>query len=783
MAESRSIDDLPEGLLLHILSFLPTIDAVSASLLSRKWRNLWHHIPTLNFDMRSNSRDFFADFITQTLFLRPHTTPIHSFRLLFSYRNYLRTQIQVDSWVRHAIAFGAADLRLSFDDDLFIFGNIGIGIGIGRRIDAESDTDSDDSYTYQKYEFHFSDLKNSCCSVRVLELVNCDIIWPNTVPTDAAFSSLTSVSLHDVSLADEELFALVSSCVNLEFLHLSNLDRLHDFKIHSQTLKELKLGYFKFQLSLDDEGYLEICAPNLNTITFHCFSMAEYCSKDLSSLVEARVNFLDRSEDDFDCWCDIMILLSGIERLTVQNMRLNRDVWLEVFDTKDISESPPFKNLKYLELQTGFAEYDLVGIAAFLELCPDLETLVLDYFYKTDDSLSEEFKSNPLTFHIPCLKKVKMKSYNGSDKELYFVELLKMHKVVLQKIVAFPQKVDEKLLHSVVLLDDINHISTKHRQSQERGSSSTSSPPFQRSTPFELPYSPENGISSPKPSSSVPYPLFPPPLQLPHPNPSRLRHAIASGATVISLSCNDDIFVFRIPEAAAESDTGGDSDDDDDDSDTYYNLTGEEFFAMVSSCINLEFLSLSNLDRFRNFKIHSNTLKELELGYFNIDLFRTDKGYLEIHAPNLHTINFDARRIYRLWLKLTGIEQLNVQNMRLNPDVWLEVFDTKDISESPPFKNLKYLELQTGCAEYDLVGIGAFLELCPDLETLVVDYFYKTDDSLSEDFKSNPPILHVPRLKQLKMKSYNGTEKELYFVELLKMHKSRHDKQRVAGLE
>ncbi|KAG8386947.1 hypothetical protein BUALT_Bualt03G0201700 [Buddleja alternifolia] len=248
-----SIGDLSQDLLIHIFSFLQTINAIRASLpFSHQWRNLWHHIPTLNFDMSlyhsppnhlHKSRQLFAEFIIQTLIRRPHSTPFHSFHLLFSYRYYCRTQIQVDSWTRRAIASGAAVLRLSFTEDLFI--------------KNEADSGIDDSESYEK---------------------------------------------------------------------------------------------------------------------------------DLLSLVEACLVF-DRAEEDSNGGCDILLLISGVERLTLRNMRVNRELWPQVFDRKDTSECSVFKNLKYLELQTGYIENDLIGIAAFLELCPELETLVVDYNYESDVSI------------------------------------------------------------------------------------------------------------------------------------------------------------------------------------------------------------------------------------------------------------------------------------------------------------------------------------------------------------------------------------------------------------
>ncbi|CAJ1957159.1 unnamed protein product [Sphenostylis stenocarpa] len=43
------ISDLPDGVICHILSFLPTIDAMKTSVLSSRWRYLWTSVFTLRF--------------------------------------------------------------------------------------------------------------------------------------------------------------------------------------------------------------------------------------------------------------------------------------------------------------------------------------------------------------------------------------------------------------------------------------------------------------------------------------------------------------------------------------------------------------------------------------------------------------------------------------------------------------------------------------------------------------------------------------------------------------
>ncbi|KAL1225467.1 F-box/FBD/LRR-repeat protein [Cardamine amara subsp. amara] len=51
------IDDLPDDLLLQILSLVPINTSFDAQLLSKRWRNLWRRLPILNFDRASHKSD------------------------------------------------------------------------------------------------------------------------------------------------------------------------------------------------------------------------------------------------------------------------------------------------------------------------------------------------------------------------------------------------------------------------------------------------------------------------------------------------------------------------------------------------------------------------------------------------------------------------------------------------------------------------------------------------------------------------------------------------------
>ncbi|XP_057440869.1 putative FBD-associated F-box protein At5g56440 [Lotus japonicus] len=81
------ISTLPDDILCHILSFLPTQDTVVTSLVSKRWKPLWRSVPSLYFDDQSHLQNFsktyhwFQNFIYATIRARDSHQPIRSFWL------------------------------------------------------------------------------------------------------------------------------------------------------------------------------------------------------------------------------------------------------------------------------------------------------------------------------------------------------------------------------------------------------------------------------------------------------------------------------------------------------------------------------------------------------------------------------------------------------------------------------------------------------------------------------------------------------------------------------
>ncbi|XP_045799183.1 putative F-box/FBD/LRR-repeat protein At5g22670 [Trifolium pratense] len=76
------ISSLPDPILHHILSFLPTKIAATTTILSKRWNPLWLSVPTLNFD-DTTFEDYisFRHFVSTVFLSRDINLPIQSFHL------------------------------------------------------------------------------------------------------------------------------------------------------------------------------------------------------------------------------------------------------------------------------------------------------------------------------------------------------------------------------------------------------------------------------------------------------------------------------------------------------------------------------------------------------------------------------------------------------------------------------------------------------------------------------------------------------------------------------
>ncbi|GER43034.1 F-box family protein [Striga asiatica] len=67
MGSADRLSSLPDEVICHILSFLPTKRSMATSVLGKRWRFLWAHVPSLHFDFRKR-RTKASDIINRVIF-------------------------------------------------------------------------------------------------------------------------------------------------------------------------------------------------------------------------------------------------------------------------------------------------------------------------------------------------------------------------------------------------------------------------------------------------------------------------------------------------------------------------------------------------------------------------------------------------------------------------------------------------------------------------------------------------------------------------------------------
>ena len=184
------ISSLSDGLLRHILSFLPTKLAVATSVLSKRWTHLWLSVPTLDLDDESyveteESYLRFLRFAYAAIFWRHETQPIQTFRLKCASSSRCAAQSDINTWVNALRQRQVEALELSLPPTI----NLPSGVF-------------------------------SCASLVVLKLKGLTV---NTV-FSVVFPSINMLHLEGVHFTRYQHFMkLLSGCPNVEDLQIKSL--------------------------------------------------------------------------------------------------------------------------------------------------------------------------------------------------------------------------------------------------------------------------------------------------------------------------------------------------------------------------------------------------------------------------------------------------------------------------------------------------------------------------------------------------------------------------------
>ncbi|KAI9385125.1 hypothetical protein POPTR_011G024200v4 [Populus trichocarpa] len=250
----KSINDLPDALLQHILSFLETKDAVRTSILSRKWEHLWKSLSNLEFHQCycKAMRKIFMNSVERVLLLRDSSN-IEKFTLSCGIDDATRTR----TWVSAAVNRNVKELCVNFYEG------------------GESE-----SFVSPLCLF-------TCATLTKLKITSHGVL---RLPSSISLPCLKILSLQHVVFPDEDSTQQILNLRTLEELKISYCDwkNLKAITISAPKLRSLDIcEMHRNDLRGSDACHVMIFGTALTFFSFSGGFWDDYCLFKSSSLVEA----------------------------------------------------------------------------------------------------------------------------------------------------------------------------------------------------------------------------------------------------------------------------------------------------------------------------------------------------------------------------------------------------------------------------------------------------------------------------------------------------------------
>ncbi|KAI5332938.1 hypothetical protein L3X38_023067 [Prunus dulcis] len=402
------ISELPDAVLCHILSFLPTKLAVRTSILSTRWKNIWASVHNLDFDDEYDPwierDDSFSMFVDRVLSFRD-SADIHKFRLHCS---GVKDFSRIDGWIRTAIDRNAVEFDL--------------------RV-----------YSYS--DFQIFELPQSLFMSKTLVVLKLNSDCLRYVPPKSGcFPSLKFLHVTGDYPDDESIEKLFYCCPVLEDLTIDGVVR-HDADVYisAPELKTLRIS-----LSGEDfspQNSFSINAPKLEKLYVMENGLSNYIVKNPKSLVKAIVNLYSHYSclhRDFSKFSSA--LLAGISNVKYLSLSAHLLKACSV---------PAFDNLSELKLVLHNCDnWEL--LTELLKRSPNLEYLVLEHnevactIYSDDEEYFAEYFDHewntPETVPV-CLsahlKSITIRGFKGDSDEMEAAKYLLEKGKVLNKVTIY----------------------------------------------------------------------------------------------------------------------------------------------------------------------------------------------------------------------------------------------------------------------------------------------------------------------------------------------------------
>ncbi|CAN0891797.1 F-box/LRR-repeat protein At3g58940 [Linum grandiflorum] len=329
--QNRSLSDLPDRMLHHILSFLDTKSSVQTSVLSRRWISLWKYVHALTFSGCSfESASVFERYVDRVLSLRSDPSMVTSVTTDFGDK---WSKNLLDRIMKYAASHGVQELyirNLIAASTRGVFGSICVCYQSLNVLELErTNIEKTDVGLWSRFQL-----------LEALTLTFCDFVFADGA-TDA--------------------FANFPRLETLKLVNCQKLPRDHD-ESETSVLKVTGLKLLHLEIISSFFHSLEIVAPKLQSFTLKIDKYSSGSTKTLLDVSKSNLPSLNRANIELSgnkpWFCvNLFKILHN-----VQALHLKVDTFQLLIQTCNLvkHQSSPFKKLTSLNVKCS--EEGLPGI-------------------------------------------------------------------------------------------------------------------------------------------------------------------------------------------------------------------------------------------------------------------------------------------------------------------------------------------------------------------------------------------------------------------------------------
>ncbi|KAL3514045.1 hypothetical protein ACH5RR_026762 [Cinchona calisaya] len=400
------ISQLPEDILIFILSFLTFKEAVRTCVLSSQWMTLWTRSSRLDFDATNTlgkihiddrkglrrERRKYVGWVNRVLQTHKCST-LDEFRVCFDLDKHY--QDEIDGWLEYAFARSVKRLEISLPIN---------GVLLGVRGPSNS------------YDFPH-------------RLLNLGYGIHHNIPFD--FKSLKDLYLKCVDVTGESIEWLLSRCPFLERLSVHCSRKLGKLVVSGP---HLVLKYLEIKHCLKVES-IKICNPNLVSLSIS-YPIEELVVTESPRLAEVDISW-GYLNFPLYVFSQLSCSLSQLEVLMLRT-HLPKNIAM-------LKCCPELSKLKELFIRVGAPDDgSLIELTSFLSSCPNLQKFALElYWLKPLNTNGDVEKATKCS--LKHLKVIELSGYYGCSSEVEIIMFFLENAIALEKIIVDPLKPQNQL--------------------------------------------------------------------------------------------------------------------------------------------------------------------------------------------------------------------------------------------------------------------------------------------------------------------------------------------------